>query len=74
MLMLMMNLLLWPFTLLGILVVVLGVNFMSEEGVDSSNVFNPMRVTWFSLTRPQKLYRAFPWIMSDEWHNVRSKT
>jgi len=59
-------LLMTPFTLVGLMTVYLWWNFLQEEGVDSSNVFNPVRVQWFALTKPQKLFDIWPWIKQDE--------
>ena len=64
---LLMGLLLGPFTLLGLLVAVLMWRFKRQPGVDTSNWFNPLRVVWFSLTRPDLLLGVFPWLCQDEW-------
>ena len=64
---LLMGILLGPFTLLGLLVAVLMWRFKRQPGVDTSNWFNPLRVVWFSLTRPDLLLGVFPWLCQDEW-------
>lgn len=66
----MIPIILWPFTALGIFLVVLWVRFLKQPGVDSSNIFNPLRFTWFALTRPDKFFSICPWLQSDEWENV----
>ena len=60
-----------PLTLVGLLTVYLWINFLDEEVTDSSNIFNPIRVMWFSLTKPHKLLKVFPWIAKDEGDIIR---
>lgn len=68
----------WPFTALGVLLVVSWVRLVRQAGIDGSNVFNPIRLTWFLFTRPDKFAAlrnadgslAFPWLARDEWENV----
>jgi len=60
----------WPLALLGLFLVILWVRFMKQPGIDSSNIFNPLRFTWFALTRPDKFLEVCPWLADDEWDNV----
>ena len=55
-----------PFLIPGVIIVYLWINFLKEDVTDDSNIFNPIRVTWFCLTKPHKLVDEFPWIADDE--------
>jgi len=67
----MVNVVLWPFTVLGLLVIIQLKN--QEPPIDDSNIFNRLRVFWFSLTRMRQMIDKFPWLAKDEWENMKDK-
>jgi len=58
-----------PF-LVGCFTIFLCWRFLQAEVTDSSNVFNPVRVIWFAMTKPGKLVEIWPWIEKDEGQNL----
>jgi hypothetical protein len=38
---------------------------------DESNRINHIRLWWFSLTRPELFAGTFPWMLNDEYDNVK---
>jgi hypothetical protein len=44
-----------------------------EPPLDQSNLFNRLRVVWFSFSRQADMVRQFPWLLRDEWQNVNQQ-
>ncbi len=42
-----------------------------HEPADPGNVFNPIRLWWFALTREELFVDLFPWLKRDELDNMR---
>lgn len=44
-----------------------------EPPLDQSNIFNRLRMVWFSFSRQSDMVGRFPWLLRDEWENVNGQ-
>lgn len=58
------------FALVGGITVIHWVKQLGKHGLDSSNVFNPVRLWWFVIKHPERFAASHPWLTRDEWENV----
>lgn len=57
-----------PLAIFGLVIIVQ--LFRTKAPVDASNIFNRLRILWFSITRMDQMVEKFPWLMKDEWENM----